>query len=159
MRPQRYQPGRRRPIHGFTLVEIMIVVTIIGLLVAMGVPAWAKARRNTQNSAFISDLRSGLYAAQTCALETGSWPAESPTGIIPPAMVPYSKSVYWTTPSPIGGNWDWDFNQGSIVAGLKIVGVTADTAQMQEIDAKIDDGNLSTGKFQGSGTTYVYILE
>lgn len=160
MRLQHCRPGHLRLNRGFTLVEIMIVVTIIGLLAALAVPVWAKARRNTENTAFINDLRSGLYAAQTCLFETGAWPAEVGPGIIPPEMAPYSKSSYWLNRSPIGGNWDWDYVASPVSARLTINGVTVDDAQMAEIDLKVDDGDLSTGRFQklASGK-FTYILE
>lgn len=157
---QRSKPGCRRPNYGFTLVEIMIVVVIIGLLAALGVPAWARARRNSQNSALANDLRQAAYAAQTYAFESGAWPAEVGPGIQPPELAPYLNTLIWTLPTPVGGSWDWDYSSsGSPTAAISIVNPAADVSQMQAVDLKIDDGNLSTGKFQASGTKYIYILE
>ena len=42
---------------GFTLVEIMIVVAIIGLLAAIGIPSFQKARSNSREKACINNLR------------------------------------------------------------------------------------------------------
>ena len=55
---------------GFTLVEIMIVVAIIGLLATIAIPNFVKARGTAQMNACISNLRQIDGAVQTWALET-----------------------------------------------------------------------------------------
>ena len=63
----------------FTLVEIMIVVAIIGLLAAIAIPNFVRARENAQRTACQANLRSIAGAKLTWALEQRRGNAEVPT--------------------------------------------------------------------------------
>ena len=56
---------------GFTLVEIMIVVVIIGLLAAMAIPAFQKVRQSSQDKAVLNNARQLAGAADQYFLENG----------------------------------------------------------------------------------------
>ena len=56
---------------GFTLVEIMIVVAIIGLLAAIAIPSFVKARTNSQTNSCKENLRQIEGAKEQWAMDNG----------------------------------------------------------------------------------------
>jgi prepilin-type N-terminal cleavage/methylation domain-containing protein len=67
--------------HGFTLVEIMIVVLIIGILLAIAVPNFIKARESSRTKACVANLKQIDSAKEQWAMDnkknTGDTPAQA----------------------------------------------------------------------------------
>lgn len=68
---------------GFTLVEIMIVVAIIGLLAAIAIPNFVKSRSRAQTNACIANLKQIEGAKETYFLEKKTTTAPAMTDLVP----------------------------------------------------------------------------
>ena len=151
--------ARLRRAAGFTLVEIMVVVAIIGLLALLALPAFDKSRLSSQNNRFISDLRVFAQAFENYSLMNAAWPPNTGSGVIPAGMAGEMRHANWLKANSVGGLWNWDFMNTGVIAGIATTNVTAPDFQMLTIDRRIDDGDLSTGLFRKVGTRFIYVLE
>jgi prepilin-type N-terminal cleavage/methylation domain-containing protein len=90
---------------GFTLVEIMIVVAIIGLLAAIAIPNFVKARATSQANACINNMRQIDGAAQQWALEKGKKSGDTINMAVD--LTPYIKLNSMTSipGCPAGGSY------------------------------------------------------
>lgn len=140
----------------------MIVVVIIGLLAALAIPAFQRVQRASQNARIVNDIRVFAQAFEIYNSQNGTLPNNVGPGIVPTTPIPMNNDfrvASWQATTAIGGRWNWDnsLNSGGN-AGISISGYTCEDAQLQEIDAKVDDGDLATGNFVQTTTNRVMFI-
>ena len=100
---------------GFTLVEIMIVVVIIGLLAAMAIPAFQKVRSSSQDKAVLNNMRQLGAAADQYFLEFGTSTAQLTSLVGSSAYVKALNTV-------ANESYPTDYTQGNPVIVTNIAG-------------------------------------
>lgn len=101
---------------GFTLVEIMIVVAIIGLLAAIAIPNFVRARERAQQNACIANMKQIEGGVVQYALNNNLASADAPPTIA--TLVSSTEGYIKSTPScPAGGT----YTMGATVATDPVV--------------------------------------
>lgn len=121
------KPGNR----GFTLVELMIVVAIIGVLSAIAVPIYANMQARARIAKAQADIRTLAGAVAAYGLHVGSFPtvlseltatASDPNGLTAGPFMPVIPSP------PVGGGWATGYGYtNNSVAGTFTISATGDS--------------------------------
>jgi len=160
----RTQSASRSGRHGFSLLEILIVVVILGVLAAIVIPAFGNVRRETTQSAFVKDIKVFNEAAVLYMIKTKQYLPDGGSGEVPAGWEDYIDTRTWTETTPIGGVWDVEYGENGITSGLGVhfdgTGDTQDDDFMIEVDGWFDDGDLNAGLFRKiTDDRYYVVLE
>lgn len=136
----------------------MIVVVIIGLLAALGLPAFQRAKVNSYASRIANDIRVFSGAFETHALETGTWAPDGAGNNLPATVRPYFEGSRWYEEPIAGGSWDWEYDRLGYTAAIALVIGDDQPEVFQRVDEMLDNGDLASGIFVKSGDRYLYVL-
>ena len=167
----------------YTLVEIAVVVTIIGILATLAVPYFKRVKESAIISTLENDLRIFSQEFMQYELNFGTYPDTSTPGTYPNGMADRISST-WIQSSVIGGTYRWVHASnngnggnggngngnggggggGNLYAYIEITTNSSeplriDSTRLSEIDGDLDDGNTGSGYFQVSGMSIRYYLE
>ncbi len=107
---------------GFTLVELMIVVVIVGVLAAIAIPRFSEAARRAKYSQARLHLKRMYQALESFYAEKGCYPPDVWPNITPPGLVP-NYLEEWPGPDRDPLNAVYDYEEWSMEGGISWIGV------------------------------------
>lgn len=144
---------------GFTLIEIMIAVLIIGLLAAMAIPVFKAVASNSKAGVFAADVRMLQRVMEEYTMVNGLYPPDTSTGVWQAEFSGWVSEGFFEGDTSLGGSWDTEYDDNGITSAVGVVDPTVDIADLVKVDRIIDDGNLATGKFRQFGTRFYWVIE
>jgi prepilin-type N-terminal cleavage/methylation domain-containing protein len=154
---------RTRHAAGFTLVEILIVVIILGVLAGLIIPQMAGASSEAARSAFVVELKRYAEAAEVYRVREGVYVEDTSSGEYPAGWDDdYADRESYVDGTPIGGVWDFELDSFEVTSAFGVhfdgTGNTQDDDYMTLVDEYFDDGDLETGLFRKIANNRFYYI-
>ncbi len=140
---------------GFSLIELMVVVTIIGILALFAIPGIRQAKERTEATTVGNDLRVFSDAVEFYSTATGSYPSSMSYTKMPEEIGSYLPTV-WKN-----GTYNWLYFKGRDLAYIYVYNLNFSTEQGIRLDSIVDDGNIATGhvRVAFNGTGFIYLFD
>jgi len=138
---------------GFTFIELLIVMVVIGLLAVLAVLRYVDLRNHAVASGVVSDLNAVRLAAYNHWADHESFPGDAGAGATPPDLEPYLRTGFDFT-RPLY-SFDWENNGGG--GGMRVgVVVTSPSNSLMSILARRSN-NGQPYFVVGNTLTYVIV--
>lgn len=138
----------RRGSRGFTMVELAVALAIVVILMALLIPRYLALVRHTRATQAMADLFAVRAAGYIYYAETGNWPAESATGVVPQELIHYLPKAFEFRNQDYQLDWEnWRLPDGSarsprtgILIGVSVV--SKDAAFLRDIQKVISSASF-----------------
>jgi prepilin-type N-terminal cleavage/methylation domain-containing protein len=139
---------------GFTIVELMIVVTTIGILALLSTPSIQLAAARTEATVTANDIRVFTEAIEFYSSSEGAYPESMSYTHIPDKIANFLPNT-WKD-----GNYSWFYVNTNQFIYIYLYNLNFTSEQALLLDRIIDDSNIATGKvrmaYSGSGIVYLF---
>ena len=118
----------RRRRRGFTFVELMIAMTVVGILAAIAVPKYIDLKRRANTTKVLGDFEAVRVAVMSFYADSSYFPMESAAGDIPPHLQKYLPIGFRFQNSQWSLDYEnWDVGQQDFTNANALIGVTVTT--------------------------------
>ena len=105
---------------GFTLIELVLVVVVVGLLAAIGTPNLQRALIKSRAATTIGSLQTVRLAVYSYMEDHATFPPDASRGVVPPELVPYLPAGYSFEADDYSIDYDnWTTSPGFV--GLTVI--------------------------------------